>query len=359
MGLAHARAAALRGLKVAVVEREARCVGASILNFGFVTLTGQAPEETLRRARRSAGVWREVAASTGLPVLHERLLLALSTPEGRAVAEAYAADPGAPRCEVWSPRRAREEAPTLTGATEGILVGHEDLRVEAALAIPTLAEWLSEEWGVAFRWSCPALSVEAGVVTTPQGELEADHVFVCPGDALDGPFSPPLAARQTVRCALQMVRLAPSSLRLPGIVMSELGMIRYPGYLALPEVDALRARLLAEQPAVVADGVHLIAVQNPDGSVIVGDSHAYAQTPDPFQRAETEARILGALVDVIGPIPPVVARWTGTYAYAPGEPVIVAPLDRQATLVVVARGKGMSVGFALGEEGIDRAFGSA
>ena len=42
------------------------------------------------------------------------------------------------------------------------------------------------------------------------------------------------------------------------------------------------ARLQAEQPEHLAHGVHLIAVQSEDGSLVVGDSHHYGATPDPF-----------------------------------------------------------------------------
>lgn len=41
IGLATAFAACQRGLRVAVVERHAQCIGPSVRNFGFVTVTGQ------------------------------------------------------------------------------------------------------------------------------------------------------------------------------------------------------------------------------------------------------------------------------------------------------------------------------
>lgn len=40
-GLAHALAAARRGKRVVVVDRDRQANGASIRNFGFVTITGQ------------------------------------------------------------------------------------------------------------------------------------------------------------------------------------------------------------------------------------------------------------------------------------------------------------------------------
>jgi len=41
VGLAHALAAARRGKRVVVIDRDAQANGASIRNFGFVTVTGQ------------------------------------------------------------------------------------------------------------------------------------------------------------------------------------------------------------------------------------------------------------------------------------------------------------------------------
>jgi glycine/D-amino acid oxidase-like deaminating enzyme len=46
LGLAHALAAARQGRRVVVIDREARAIGASVRNFGFVTVTGQSAGPT-------------------------------------------------------------------------------------------------------------------------------------------------------------------------------------------------------------------------------------------------------------------------------------------------------------------------
>src|SRR5689334_1680177 len=55
-GLAHALAGVRRGLRVVVIERDARANGASIRNFGFVTVTGQQRGQCWQRAMRSRQV---------------------------------------------------------------------------------------------------------------------------------------------------------------------------------------------------------------------------------------------------------------------------------------------------------------
>ena len=68
-GLAHALAAARRGKRVIVVDRDAQANGASVRNFGFITVTGQQNGDCWRRARRSRDVWVEIASVAGIPVL--------------------------------------------------------------------------------------------------------------------------------------------------------------------------------------------------------------------------------------------------------------------------------------------------
>ena len=79
---------------------------------------------------------------------------------------------------------------------------------------------------------------------------------------------------------------------LDAAVMSDLGLVRYLGYAELPAAEALRGVLLDEQPEHLANGVHLIVVQSSDGSLVVGDSHHYAATPDPFAPESVDALIL-------------------------------------------------------------------
>ena len=66
VGLAHALAAARRGLRVVLFERTAPAVGASVRNFGLVWPVGQPADARHHRALRSREIWSEVATATGL-----------------------------------------------------------------------------------------------------------------------------------------------------------------------------------------------------------------------------------------------------------------------------------------------------
>src|SRR5260221_12898826 len=61
VGLATARALALRGFSVKVFERTEKAVGASIRNFGMIWPIGQPTGKMYDRAVRSRNIWKEIA----------------------------------------------------------------------------------------------------------------------------------------------------------------------------------------------------------------------------------------------------------------------------------------------------------
>ncbi len=85
VGLACALVAVEQGLSVVVVERETVCTGASIRNFGFVTVTGQGSGATWRRARRSRDIWAHIAPQAGIAVEHTGLYVLAQRAEATAV----------------------------------------------------------------------------------------------------------------------------------------------------------------------------------------------------------------------------------------------------------------------------------
>src|SRR5579871_4907778 len=90
-GLAHALAASRRGKRVVVIDRDAQANGASVRNFGFVTVTGQERGNCWRRAMRSREIWAEVAPAAGIGIEHSGLLVLARRAEAMPVLEAFLA----------------------------------------------------------------------------------------------------------------------------------------------------------------------------------------------------------------------------------------------------------------------------
>jgi D-hydroxyproline dehydrogenase subunit beta len=352
LGLAHAYVAARSGQRVVLIERDRSANGASIRNFGFITVTGQERGTSWELARRTRDIWAQIAPAARIAVEQQGLYLTARSPEALAVIEAFLATEMGEGCSLMSAQAFRALAGGLGGRDlAGALHSPHEIRVESRLAIPRLTAFLAERMGVTIMPATAVHEVRPPRLVTARGVVQAGQVVVCPGDDFTSLYPERIAAYGLTRCRLSMLRLASPGLRLPGAIMSDLGLVRYRGYGALPQARALEARLRAEQPRHFDNGVHLIVAQGADDSLIVGDSHHYADVPSPFAPASAEEDILDEYARALGgPVPSVIERWTGTYAVAPDRTFLIDEPEENVRLVIVTSGTGASTGFGIAEK---------
>ena len=360
IGMSCARAAAMKGLRVIVIDRDSQSNGASVRNFGFVSVTGQERGTAWSRARRTCAIWEELAEQAEFPILQRGLWMTTRRPEAVAILEAFLETEMGEGCKILSRAAARARCGEIVNEqVQAVLSSSIDLRVESREAIPRIAAWLAARLGVVFLRQTAVLAAAPPRIETSRGVVEAGAVVVCPGDDMVSLYPERIAKYQVTRCKLQMLRLADPGFHLPGIVMSDLGLIRYPGFSALAEAAPLRASLEAGQGEHVKHGIHLIVVQSADGSLVVGDSHHYAATPDYFTDERIDQLILEEFSAATGRPPPAVReRWVGTYASADRTMFIDAPAC-DVRLVMITSGSGASIGFAIGEEVVTDLFGGS
>jgi glycine/D-amino acid oxidase-like deaminating enzyme len=115
---------------------------------------------------------------------------------------------------------------------------------------------------------------------------------------------------------------------------------------------------MEDQAQQLENGVHLIVVQSADGSLVVGDSHHYAVTPDPFAPDGVDELILEEFDAVFRQARPrIVERWTGTYSSAQDRPMFMDRPAESIRLVMITGGTGASTSFAIAEETISDLYG--
>ncbi|NTG16377.1 TIGR03364 family FAD-dependent oxidoreductase [Agrobacterium rhizogenes] len=361
VGLGVALAASRQGKKVVVIERNAKAVGASIRNFGFITLSGQKAGDHWARAMRSRDIWAEVVEEAGIAVHHRGTLLPARRDEAADVLEAFLKGPMAAGCRMISKKEAADIVPALRlSEVKSVLYSPHELRVESMDALPKLALWLTAKHKVEFRWNTAVRAIEGSRIETSRGIVHADATIVCPGDDFSALYPERIAPHALSVCTLQMLRVAPAApVPFGAAVMSDMSLARYEGFAALPEAEALAKRLDAEEAESRAAGIHLIAVQSGDGSLVVGDSHVYGDTQAPFAEVRLDDLIL-AEFDRVFDLPgrQVVNRWIGTYASSKEHTVLVDRPADNVRIVMVTGGTGASTGFALGEQVIGDLFGS-
>ncbi|MES2612140.1 MAG: TIGR03364 family FAD-dependent oxidoreductase [Pseudomonadota bacterium] len=353
VGLAHAYTAAKRGLKVCVVERDAACVGASIRNFGFITVTGQGAGDTWRRARRAREVWGDVAPQAGIAAVHLGLYLSAFRPLAHTVLEAFMRTGMAEGCELLDVAEAARRAPALQlEGAQSVLYSPHEMRVESRTAIGLLARWLAEVHGVQFRFGEAVLEVATPRVRTSRAVLHAERVAVCTNTELHGLFAERLAPHDLRLCQLQMLRVVPEpGFQLPGSVMADLSLVRYHGYSRLPEAAPLLEQMRREEGESLDHGIHLIVVQSADGSLVVGDSHHYGAAPEPFASERVDALILRHLREALRlREATVTARWVGTYPSSASTDCLIDAPDAATRVVLVTSGTGASTAFGIAED---------
>ena len=175
-----------------MIERDAQANGASIRNFGFVTVTGQQRGECWRRAMRSRDVWAEVAPARRHPRRASRPRRGGAPARGGGRAGGVPRDRDGRRLRAAvGPRggRALPDAARET-ALRAVLWSPHELRVESRTAIPALARWLAEAHGVDFLLRDARARGRRRPRSRPaRGTLQAARCVVCPGDDFLAPLS--------------------------------------------------------------------------------------------------------------------------------------------------------------------------
>jgi FAD dependent oxidoreductase TIGR03364 len=352
VGLAHAWAAVRSGRRVVVIDRDERAVGASVRNFGHICATaldGIALDYALVARER----WIQAGGAAGFAVETTGTVVLARTPAELAVLEEFAGTRGAD-ARILTPAEAAEhagfDAPDVLGGAHF----PQDLRVNSPSAVPALTAHL-ERLGVDFRFGENVLEVGEGVVGTASGEYTGDTVLVCVGHDVDRLF-PRLATRHGVkRCRLRMMEIdAPDGIRIAPGLFTGTSLLRYGGFANTDAAATVRSELLATRPELVENTINLMCTQRPDGRLVIGDSHHYETTLDPFEDESVDRLLLDEFARLFGRDDLTVRRrWRGVYASA-REPYLVDSPAEDVFVVSVTSGIGMTTAFGLADDVVAR-----
>jgi FAD dependent oxidoreductase TIGR03364 len=358
VGLATARALALRGFSVKVFERGEKAVGASIRNFGMIWPIGQPEGRMYDRAMRSREIWKELSSKADFwseaagslhvayhadewTVLQE--LAEIFRKEGRPV---QLLDPAA-----------------VTGASsavvpDGLLGGlysKDELIIDPREAISALPAWLSSQLKVEFHWGkCISYISEQVVYIGNEEEHEADLVFICNGADFETLYPENFSRQPVTKCKLQMMRLAaqPMDWRIGPALCGGLSLIHYGSFKAAGSLSRLKQRYTEEMAEYLEWGIHVMVSQNGRGELTIGDSHEYGLTHDPFDKEFINRMILDYLRKFVRVRDwSVTQTWNGIYTkLTDGEADLFFSPEPYVYVINGVGGAGMTLSFGLAEE---------
>ena len=359
VGLAHALAAAKRGLCVAVFERHAKPCGASARNFGMLWPIGQPPGKIRERTLSSMETWRQLFTEAG--VWNDpcgSLLLARHSDE-LAVLEEFStsARERGYDCDLLSPQEVAASFPAASSAAVlGALLSRQETLVEPTQALARITAFLEETLKVEFHFDTEVHQADSPLVETSHGHFRAERVLVCSGEDFETLFPDVFRESGITRCKLQMMKTRPQppGWKLGAIITDSLAFRSYQALAECERLGPMQERILRDHEDLDQLGITVFASQNSNGEIITGDSHHHALNPpledDPCID-EKISEYLHAMVKI--PRPEISARWSAVYPCHARRSELVEDATDSARVALVCGGNGMTTAFGLAREVVE------
>jgi FAD dependent oxidoreductase TIGR03364 len=356
LGLATARALALKGFQVDVYERDPVASGASVRNFGMVWPIGQAAGRLFERAIKSRNCWKEIGDKGKLwydPV--GSLHLAHHPKEWIVLQELYDSFKNEGR-DVSLLNR--DQVSSISGIANeknclGGLHSTDEIIVDPRQAIQFLPGYFSETLNINFRWGKAITAVSPGVVSFGNQEIQTDLIFICSGSDFKTLYPEEFEKYPLTKCKLQMMRLTEEgSPRIGPALCGGLSLIHYPSFKAAASLQTLKLHYEMELPEFLKWGIHVMVSQNQPGQLTVGDSHEYGLSPDPFDRLHINDLILQYLGQfAVLRIPRIIETWNGVYGKLTNDQTEIFSSPEPGVYIINGvGGNGMTMSFGLTEE---------
>jgi FAD dependent oxidoreductase TIGR03364 len=356
VGLATAYAAACKGLKTIVFERNPRAIGASIRNFGLVWPIGQPAGPLFDRAMHSREIWLDIAAEGGVQVFQNGSLQLAYHDDEVAVLQEFMRHAGNAGYQVklLTPNEVAQHSPAVK--TEGLkaaLWSATECTVSSREAIPQLAAYLEKELDVVFRFGSAITHVDSGILSDFYDIWQAERIFVCSGADFETLYPRVFRESGITKCKLQMLRTGtqPNDWQLGPSLCAGLTLLHYSSFANIAGLEAVRQRYNLENPDFARYGVHVLVSQNHRGEIILGDSHEYGWDISPFDSDAINQLILGYLETFAKfPDATIAEHWHGVYPKLPGQTDFVKEVEPDVWIVNGLSGAGMTMSFGLASE---------
>lgn len=357
VGLAHAYMALRKGHKVVLFERDQFAVGASVRNFGLVWPIGQEPGVGLDRALRARQHWIEVAKEAGFWMnTNGSLHLAYHQDEWDVLNEFMELYQSANfQCRLLNAQEVKRMSPVVKG--ENLLGGlwsETEGTVYSREAIRRIPLWLEEKYGLILKFGHVVKEISIPQIRTSREEWKVGRVFVCNGADFETLYPEVFDRHPVSKCKLQMMKaVSDKPIKLGPTLCAGLTLRHYAAFARCTSLPKLDARYDLESMDYKDHGVHVLLAQNAAGEFIIGDSHHYSKTVEPFDSEHVNDVILNYLNTFadLGNLK-ITERWHGVYPKVKGNIDLVVNPEPGVTIVNGLGGAGMTLSFGLAEENL-------
>lgn len=357
-----------KGKSVLLLEKDAQPNEASFRNFGQIIPSGQSLENGFGWGKKSLKIYKELQEDAAITFSKNgSMYIASNEAEMTVLTEMSQKfeDLDYPS-KLFSSSEVVEKNPFLQKSyVKGGLFFPEEASINPLLMVHRLREYLIQYLGLHYKNSCPVIAVEkkrgiAIISAASKQTFWGDHVIVANGKDTQFLLPEHYPATELRFCKLQMMRLVPQKRQFAYNLLTGLSIKRYDSFKSCSSYSALETT--DEQKDLQSKGIHILMKQAEDGSILLGDSHAYTpineQADLGFEiSAEINELILREAKKIVSLASwDIEATWIGNYSEAKQDDVYTKTVDDVIHIVNGIGGKGITISPGFAYEYIQKLF---
>lgn len=369
LGTFHAYHARRAGLKVALIEQHKHPQSASTRNFGQVVPSGMnAKWQAI--GRRSLSIYKDLQEKTDLSLQPNGSVYIASNGEEVKLIEELAernrvADYPS---HLLTKVECLERWPVLQPKyCKAGLFFPEEGSLDARVAVHRVIGYMVEQMGLDYF---PGCQIQQAEVAGSEVQLRSSdgraftgaQAVVCSGSEFQNLFPKLFRESDLVATKLHMLRTEPQpSQRTRGNILTGRTIRRYESFTECPSYAAVKARE-PETSFAKQYGVHILLTQAPDGTVVLGDSHEYADAKDKddlgYELDNTLNRFMMDEAMKIFQLQNwrIQSAWCGIYSQCKTRDLFQETIDDRLHIVTGIGGKGMTGSPGFAEQHIEQLF---
>ena len=361
LGMATARALALKGYKVTILEKSHQSLGASIRNFGMIWPIGQPDGHLYDRAIRSREIWKEYLKNAKIPFdpcgsIH----LAYDQEEQDVIEELYSHFLKCQRpVALLSPESIQKKFNGINQENlKAGLYSSDETIIDPREGIKNLPAYLKTYFNIDILWGTAVTNVTTNTVWSFKTKYNADVICICSGADFETLYPSVFKELPIIKTKLQMMRFVPNdpSFRIGTSVCGGLSLLHYKSFTASHSLDILKSKIEAELPEYLKHGIHVMVSQNDKGELTVGDSHEYALDFEPFDNQYINDLVLNYLKKLMHINDWTLQQsWNGIYPkMTNGETDLFLKVEPGVFIINGIGGNGMTLSFGFAEEAVEK-----
>ncbi|MEO6177110.1 MAG: TIGR03364 family FAD-dependent oxidoreductase [Flavobacterium circumlabens] len=369
LGTFHAYHALLKGMSVAILEKNSKPEGATVRNFGQVVPSGM-DRKWQNFGKDSLTIYKDIQSKFDINLRQNgTVYLASNEEEMQLIEELHQINISN---DYESNLLTKEQclskyAGLRADYCKGGLFFPQEVTVEPATMIHKLHHYMTANLGLDLFMNTLVVRTEDRftevIATTSTGqEYKASKIIICNGSDFKVLYPEIYNNSDLIVSKLQMLQTKPQpNYKLDGSILTGLTIRRYESFEECKSYQSIKAKENQES-FEKKYGIHILFKQALDGSVILGDSHEYASAKeidslgfdlnmdiDNFMIEEAKK-----IMDL--PTYEIQSRWFGMYSQCKTKDIFEHTVDENIHIITGIGGKGMTGSAGFAKHNIDKIF---